>query len=35
MNANMIHEKLTYSEFQKTILDFQLSEHEKFLSEFT
>lgn len=28
-------EKLTYSEFQKTILDFQLSEHEKFLSEFT
>lgn len=35
MNANMIHEKLTYAEFQKTILDFQLSEHEKFLYEFT
>lgn len=35
MNANLIHEKLTYAEFQKTILDFQLSEHEKFLYEFT
>ena len=31
----MIHEKLTYAEFQKTILDFQLTEHEKFLHEFT
>jgi Ca2+-binding EF-hand superfamily protein len=35
MNANLIHEKLTYAEFQKTILDFQLSEHEKFLYDFT
>jgi hypothetical protein len=35
MNANLINEKLTYAEFQKTILDFQLSEHEKFLYDFT
>lgn len=35
VNANMIQEKLTYAEFQKTILDFQLTEHEKFLHEFT
>lgn len=27
--------KLIYSDFQKTILDFQLQEHEKFLSKFT
>ncbi|CDW80904.1 UNKNOWN [Stylonychia lemnae] len=28
-------EKLTYHDFQKTILDFQLQEHEKFLYRFT
>ena len=33
--ANYPQEKLTYLEFQKTILDFQLSEHEKFLHDFT
>jgi len=27
--------KLLYSEFMKSILDFQLQEHEKFLSRFT
>ena len=35
MNANLLHEKLSYAEFQKSILDFQLSEHEKFLYDFT
>jgi len=28
-------EKLSYHDFQKTILDFQLQEHEKFLYRFT
>lgn len=28
-------EKLTYHDFQKIILDFQLQEHEKFLFRFT
>lgn len=28
-------EKLSYNDFQKTILDFQLQEHEKFLYRFT
>lgn len=28
-------DKLTYFEFSKAILDFQLSEHEKFLHDFT
>ena len=28
-------EKLTYHDFQKVILDFQLQEHEKFLFRFT
>ena len=27
--------KLAYKDFQKTILDFQLQEHERFLDEFT
>ncbi len=27
--------RLSYSDFQKTILDFQLQEHEKFLYRFT
>ena len=30
-----VNEKLSYVEFQKAILDFQLSEHEKFLQDFT
>lgn len=34
-NGGPNQEKLSYTEFQKTILDFQLSEHEKFLHDFT
>ena len=30
-----VHGKLLYSDFVKVILDFQLQEHEKFLSAFT
>lgn len=33
--SNKEGEKLTYHDFQKTILDFQLMEHEKFLYKFT
>jgi len=32
---NKDFDKLSYADFQKTILDFQLMEHEKFLFRFT
>lgn len=35
MMQNKELEKLSYHDFQKTILDFQLQEHEKFLFKFT
>ncbi len=33
--SNKDSERLSYADFQKTILDFQLMEHEKFLFKFT
>lgn len=33
--ASKEQERLSYHDFQKTILDFQLQEHEKFLYRFT
>jgi Ca2+-binding EF-hand superfamily protein len=35
MHSQKHVEKLSFFEFQKIILDFQLQEHEKFLSKFT
>ena len=34
-SSNKHTEKLTYCDFQKIVLDFQLQEHEKFLAKFT